>query len=231
MGLISQISLLARGRARRSIQGIVDANGLELIEQGILEAEQTLIYSKHELASVITERKRLEHSVDELEQQVSRREIDGREALARDLEALALQIADDLTSRQARLTRTEAALSKVRHQEAAAKDAIKSMAADLERYRGEFATAKTLAGALRAQQRTACGVASSSRTVDDLEAVLSRVSVLQQSHAEHAAAMQSIDAEISGDDLEAKLESEGIGGRQNSVQSVIDKWREENASA
>ena len=79
MGIVSQIQMLIRGRTRALGRGVVDQHGLEIAEQAIHETEQALVQARHELASVVIQRRRFEQEASRLAVALERRDADGRD--------------------------------------------------------------------------------------------------------------------------------------------------------
>lgn len=224
MGIVSQIQMLIRGRTRALGRGVVDQHGLEIAEQAIHETEQALVQARHELASVVIQRRRFEQEASRLAAALERRDADGREAVAGGHAELARRVARDVAGLQAQREQAEHSLARIAEQETLARDAIKRMVTLLEQSRAEYRTLRSLDSAARAQALSGRATATVDRRLDDLQAVMQRVRELQGEGFERASTLDEIDRELRGDDLEDALREAGVGGRRQAVDAILDGW-------
>ena len=102
----NKLKTLMRGQARVSMEQIVNANDMLLLDQQLYETEQSLRDARRQLARLMAEQKLNRRRSDELLGQIGYYEKGARQALAASKDALALDIGKrlaDLEQQQARL--------------------------------------------------------------------------------------------------------------------------------
>lgn len=104
----TKMKTLMRGQARVSVEQIVNANDMLLLDQQLYETEQSLRDARRQLARLMAEEKLNQRRAGELVKQVHHYEDGARQALAADNDSLALDIGKrlaDLEQQQSRLAR------------------------------------------------------------------------------------------------------------------------------
>lgn len=225
MDLLSQLGLLVRGRASRAAAAVFDGHALDIASQAIAEGERALVQARHELASIVIQRRRFEAESRRLHEHLATRDRDGADAVARGQGDLARRIATAITAREAELGQVGRALSTLREQEGAVRDDIKSMMANLQRYRTEYHALSSMEAAQRAHGLARAHTADAVGGMAQIEAVLQRVRAMHGERHERARALAEIDAELSGQPLEEALRAAGINGRINAVDAVMARWQ------
>lgn len=225
MGVITQINLLVRGRSRRVAEAIVDANGLEIAEQAIVEAEQAMSRAKHEQAGIMVRRRQLEKQVIRLREQAAEADRDGRAALAEGREDLARRLAEVMTRRKSEQEHVEASLEEVLDAERVTRNGLRGMADQLEHYRAEYSTLQSLDAAERARRLAGSDVFNTDAFAE-LDAVMQRVRGVKGQQRDRSEALREIDADLSGASLEADLESAGVGDRKSAVDAIMAGWQD-----
>jgi len=225
MGMFEQLTLLVRGRASSTLQQVVDRHGLDIAEQALREAESVLVKTKHELASIVVQGRHFDAEEQRLTRIVAQRDADGRDAIARNREDLALRVADELAQRHRELERIAGCRARVGEQEQRVRDSIRNLIATIENYRAEYATLRSADAAQRAHGLAHRSFDQIAGSVSNLHAIMTRVRSLQDEAAARSRALGEIEHDLSGASLEQALESAGISGRQPAAANLLASWK------
>lgn len=209
----NKLKTLMRGQARVSMEQIVNANDMLLLDQQLYETEQSLRDARRQLARLMAEQKLNRRRSDELAAQIRYYEKGARQALSASEETLALDIGKrlaELEQQQARLEQQGIALNQ---QEAEYQRFIQQAADQLKTLRHEQSLARTqeaLFGQSRNRESQGRGLAE---RLSDSKQTLQQI---QQRQEECRLLWQS---EIhcdwqTGDSLDRRMADAGIGDSQ-----------------
>ena len=209
----NKLKTLMRGQARVSMEQIVNANDMLLLDQQLYETEQSLRDARRQLARLMAEQKLNRCRSDELAAQIRYYEKGACQALSASEETLALDIGKrlaELEQQQARLEQQGIALNQ---QEAEYQRFIQQAADQLKTLRHEQSLARTqeaLFGQSRNREAQGRGLAE---RLSDSKQTLQQI---QQRQEECRLLWQS---EIhcdwqTGDSLDRRMADAGIGDSQ-----------------
>jgi phage shock protein A len=220
----NRLKTLMRGQARVSMEQIVNANEMLLLDQQLYETEQSLRDARRQLARLMAEQKLNRRRSDELAGQIRYYENGARQALAASEETLALDIGKrlaDLEQQQARLEQQGIALNQ---QEAEYQRFIQQAADQLKTLRHEQSLARSqeaLFGQSRSREAQGRGLAE---RLSDSKQTLQHIQQRQEEcrllwHSEIHCDWQTGDSKM--DSLDKRMADAGIGDSQTERARVI----------
>jgi phage shock protein A len=99
----NKLKTVMRGQARVSMERLVDANDMLLLDQQLYETEHALRDARRQLARLKAEQKRNRERSEQLTRQQEHYEAGARQAMAHEEEGLALDIVSRATNKRIRL--------------------------------------------------------------------------------------------------------------------------------
>ncbi len=211
----TKLKTLMRGQARISMEQIVNANDMLLLDQQLYETEQSLRDARRQLARLMAEEKLNQRRADELIRQSRHYEEGARQALAAENDVLALDIGKrlaDLEQQQSRLARQGVTLEQ---QKTEFQAFIKQAADTLKTLRQEQSMARsqeTLFGESRQRHQDQRGLAQrlcdSQHTLQQIQQRQEECRLLWQSEAQ-------LHGDRLGDSLDQRMAEAGIGDHQS----------------
>ena len=212
MSIWAKVATAVRGGVNEAGEAIVDNQALRILDQEIRDADSELSKSKDALASIIAKRKLADKKVESIKSSLSEYEGYVMQALDKEDEALATEIAEKIAGLETELGGEEGLAKSFADSETQLRRAVSQTAANLKRLKHQVDTVKATEQVQRAQSAVAArhaGAGSSMRSaVDSLER-------LKTKQAERAARFEAASelAESSEDaSLEKKLKDAGIVG-------------------
>jgi phage shock protein A len=208
--MMDKLMTAIRGVVARAEQSAVDANGLLILEQEIREATAMQARFRGDLATLMAHEMGTRRTVQRLEADLSKRTRQARDALDRGRDALADELADRIVDLEETLDRHRSALAAQEDRVGRLRDAVLKIEARLVRLRQDLVQARdthVVHAAHRAGSRTSMSV---SRSLAAAEESLERIKALQDEEADRLDALDQIDDEVSGRDLDRRLETGGI---------------------
>ncbi|MED5387821.1 MAG: PspA/IM30 family protein [Pseudomonadota bacterium] len=219
-----KLKTLMRGQARVSMEQIVNANDMLLLDQQLYDTEQSLREARRQLARLMAEQKLNRRRSEELAAQIRYYESGARQAMAGDQDSLALDIGKrlaELEQQQARLEKQGIALNQ---QEAEYQRFLQQAADQLKSLRHEQSLARSqeaLFGQHQQRDRQGRGLAErlsdSRQTLQHIQQRQEECRLLWQS--ENHCEWQS--GEAQRDSLDRRMAEAGIGDSQTERARVI----------
>lgn len=205
---------LIRGAAAEVEEAVLDRHALRILEQQIREAAAAIEAARRELACAMAHRSAELRTVDALSARIGELEDSAGKALAAGREDLAAEAAtviaateDERADRRAAIERMDTEIFRLRQ---LADDGRKRLA---ELRRGhELARAQEALRRAGASGRRA--LASGAGAIRDAEATLVRIRERQLGEDDCAAALDELERQASGGDLDDRLAEAGFGPRR-----------------
>ncbi len=229
----TKMKTLMRGQARVSMEQIVNANDMLLLDQQLYETEQSLRDARRQLARLMAEEKLNQRRAGELTRQIRHYEEGARQALATENDVLALDIGKrlaDLEQQQQRLDQQGVALEQ---QKTEFQSFIKQAADTLKTLRQEQSMARTqeaLFGESRQRNQEQRGLAQrlcdSQQTLQQIQQRQEECRLLWQSEVQLGADLSA----SGGDSLDQRMAEAGIGDSQTRrAEEILAGLREAKA--
>ena len=225
MSIWAKVATAVRGGVNEAGETIVDSQALRILDQEIRDADNGLSKSKDALAGIIAKRKLADKKVESIKSSLAEFEGYAMQALDKDDESLATEIAEKMAGLGTELLGEEGVAKSFADSEGQLRRAVAQTEANLKRLKRQVDTIKATEMVQRAQAAVAArhsGAGSSMRNaVDSLER-------LKAKQAERAAKFEAA-SELAGSteevSLDDKLKAAGIIGGGASGGDVLARLK------
>ena len=225
MGILKKIMTAIRGGAREVGELVVDANGTRIFEQEINDAQVHLNRARQDLTSVMANQMQAGRKVESLKTEISEHEGYAGQALDKNDEVLALEIADKIANLETDLAeQTEVHTSYSGHV-GRLKDLVKKTERQIKEYERQLNMVKTTESVQKASAAITDNFASSNSKIISAKDSLERIKKRQQDNYDRMAAAEELEAENSDKGLEDKMKAAGIGEQDTNANSVLERIR------
>jgi phage shock protein A len=225
MGILKKIMTAIRGGAREVGELVVDANGTRIFEQEINDAQVHLNRARQDLTSVMANQMQAGRKVESLKTEISEHEGYAGQALDKNDEVLALEIADKIANLETDLAeQTEVHKSYSVHVERL-KGLVKNTERQIKEYERQLNMVKTTESVQKASAAITDNFASSNSKIISAKDSLERIKKRQQDNYDRMAAAEELEAENSDKGLEDRMKAAGIGDQDTNANSVLERIR------
>ncbi len=221
MNIWAKVITALRGGVNEAGEAIIDSQAMRILDQEIRDAAEELNKSKDGLAAIIAQQKLSEEKSSKLQADVKTHEGYVLEALKKEDEDLAKEVAQKVADLENSLNTEQAAGKEFADSANTLRSAIKAAENNLKRLKQQLDTVKATENVQRAQEAVAerhSGSDSKIRTAMDS---LERIKERQKLKAAQMSAASELAEEDSDDSLQAKLEKAGIVSNGQSVDDVL----------
>lgn len=231
MSVIKKLVTLLRGSARELGQSMVDANATRIYEQEITDAKASIGQAKTELTGVMAQQMQTAREIERIKADVLRHENMALQALDKQKDDLALEVAARVAALEAELQAQTEAHAAYALQVSRLKDLIRSAEARVREHEREIGIAKTTESVYRATQSISESMGASGSKLTSARESLERIRKRHEELADRMAAAEELDAEFGHRALERKLAEAGIGEDPKvKAQDVMARLRARRAS-
>lgn len=231
MSVIKKLVTLLRGSARELGQSMVDANATRIYEQEITDAKASISQAKTELTGVMAQQMQTAREIERIKADVLRHENMALQALDKQKDDLALEVAARVAALEAELQVQTEAHAAYALQVSRLKDLIRSAEARVREHEREIGIAKTTESVYRATQSISESMGASGSKLTSARESLERIRKRHEELADRMAAAEELDAEFGHRALERKLAEAGIGEDPKvKAQDVMARLRARRAS-
>lgn len=229
----NKLKTLMRGQARVSMEQIVNANDMLLLDQQLYETEQALRDARRQLARLMAEEKINQRRSGDLSASIRHYENGARQALEADNDELALDIGQRLAELEQQQTRLAQQGVTLEQQKTEFQSFIKQAADKLKSLRQEQSLARTqeaLFGESRQRENEHRGLAQrlcdSQETLQQIQQRQEECRLLWQSEVQMGADMTTACA----DSLDQRMAEAGIGDHQSQrAREIIESLKASRA--
>ncbi len=211
MAVFSKILTMLRGDVRQIGQSIVDSNANTIYEQEIVEAKAHVATAKQDLTGVMAKQMQAEREIERLGAEMRRYEDLAVEALHKNQDSLAEEVASKVADLEVALAEQSAARDDFANHILRLKDLIRNAEATLREHERELAMAKTTESVYRATATISQSMGNSGSKLMSAKESLDRIKQRHQDTADRMEAADQLDGEFGNRALEAKLAAAGIG--------------------
>ncbi|MBB4866095.1 phage shock protein A [Pseudomonas nitritireducens] len=229
MSVWNKLGSLLRGQARESVEWLVDANALRILEQELHDADSALLAARQQLTLLCAERIGLERERAAQQQQLQKREAQARAALAQGEEALALEVAGLVARLETRILEQDRQIGHLGAQEARLKARLKASAQTLQEHRRELVQVRATASAQQASAQIGSHQHQLQGRMAAIQESLGRIRQRQQAFDDQEQAARALLEEESDAPLEQRLQAAGIVASHD-AHSVLQRLRSSEAS-
>ncbi|TRX53891.1 PspA/IM30 family protein [Thalassomonas sp. M1454] len=223
MSIFKKIMTAIRGGATEIGEGIVDANSTRIFEQEIRDAEHHLTKAKRDLTAVMAQQMSANREVDRLKRDIAEHEGYVAQALEKNNEALALQVAEKVASLESELSTQQQALDSFSANADRLKELVKKGERQVAEFKRQLSMVKTTDSVQKATSAITDNFSSSSSKLLSAKDSLERIKAKQQKFDDQLKAAEVLESESSDSSLEAQLKAAGIGQQDNSANSVLER--------
>ena len=210
MSIWAKVATAVRGGVSEAGEAIVDKQALRILDQEIRDADSELGRSKEALTGIIAKRKLADKKVDSLKSSLTEYEGYAMQALNKDDDGLAIEIAEKIAGLETELLGEEGLAKAFSESEGQLRKTVGQTQANLKRLKQQVDTVKATESVQRAQAAVAArhsGAGSSMRSaLDSLDRLKSKQAE-RAAKFEAASELAESTEEVS---LDAKLKAAGI---------------------
>ena len=195
MSIFKKIMTAIRGGATEMGEGIVDANSTRIFEQEIRDAEHHLTKAKRDLTSVMAQQMSANRDVDRLKRDIAEHEGYVTQALAKNNEALALQVAEKIANLESELATQQQALDSFSANADRLKELVKKGERQVAEFKRQLSMVKTTDSVQKATSAITDNFSSSSSKLLSAKDSLERIKAKQQKFDDQLKAAEVLESE------------------------------------
>lgn len=223
MNLWSKMLTALRGGMSEAGEAVVDAQALRILDQEVRDASNELKLSKESLVAIIAQQKVTERKVNTLKESITEFEGYALQALNKEDQALALEIAEKIVTLEHQLT-SEAESSEAFSISANnLKAAIASADNNIKRLKQQIDTVKATESVQRAQEAVSQRYAGSNSKLQTAMDSLERIKQKQEFTAAKLQASSELHADTGDQALQKKLQKAGIIPQGQQANNVLER--------
>ena len=226
MSIWRKLDTLFRASAQEPVAKLVDANGIRIFEQELRDAEQAIARSKRELACLMAEKTRLARDNEHLKETIAKRERQATEALEKNEETLALELANLIAEDEPLLERQQRQHSKLQQQENRLRKQLRESGRALKHFHSGLRLARANRHAEQVSRQLRGHARGLSSHMEDLNQSVTRIQAKQAEAEDIEAALTEQD----NDNLDARLKTAGIDNGVSSAEQVLARLRSRAAA-
>ena len=231
MNILNKLLTALRGAATETGEAIVDSQGIRILEQEIRDAKEHLNSAKESLTEVIAEQMAVQRKVNGLKEAIREHEQYADQALAKNDEALALELAEKIAVLTNELDAQMAVLESFNGNIATLKQSIAATERNIQGMDRELTLVKTTESVHKANEAVAARFSGSRSSLRSATESLERIKAKQQKKVDRMQAAIEIQQEENGDQLQAKLQDAGIITKQASAATVLERLKAKRAES
>jgi Phage shock protein A (IM30), suppresses sigma54-dependent transcription len=229
MSLLKKIFTAIRGGATEVGQAIVDSQSLRILDQEIRDATNALNKSRDDLTRIMAQRKLAADKLAPKEAKLREYEGYAAQALEKNDEALALEIAAKIAELEGEIAEQRALIEDYDKSIVTLKKAIQDGEKTVARLKVQVDQVKATATVQRAQATIAARHSGTNATISTALESLERIKAKQAETAARMEAARELAQEEEDGDLHSKLKKAGIIQEQNSASAVLERLRKQRA--
>jgi phage shock protein A len=230
-GILSKLWTALRGGATEAGQAVVDSQAIRILDQELREADNALLKSRDELTKIMAKRKLSADAVAPKQQKLKEYEGYAQQALAKNDEALAVEIAGKIAELETEVNDQQALIANYDKSIATVKKAIADGEKQVARLKVQVDQVKATAAVQKAQASIAARHSGASRTVSSAVDSLERIKQRQAEVAARMEAAEELGAQGEDADLHAKLKAAGIVQDSSSASAVLERLKKQQGGA
>ncbi len=226
MSVIAKILTLLRGSARELGESVIDANATTIYEQEIVDARNAIMKAKGELTGVMAKEMQSARELERLKLEIGRLEGLALEALEKEKEDLAQEVAVKVADTEAEFEAQTRAHANYALQIGNLKNLIKSAEEKVREHEREVAMARTTESVYKATRSIADNIGTSGSKLVNARESLERIKSRHQDFADRMVAAEALEKETGTKALEMKLAEAGIGADSGRAERVMERLRQ-----
>ena len=225
MNILKQLMTAIRGGAREIGESVIDANAMVIYEQEIEDARHHLNTARESLTEVMASEMQSRRTVKGLEEKIHEREVYVVEALKKDNEALALQIAEKIAAFEEELKQQQSAQRKLHVQVNLIKSQVRKAERSIADHERELLMVKTTDSVQKATLAVSENIAANHSNLNTARQSLDRIRRKQQMTDDQLTAGDQLSAAEDDRSLQAQLAAAGISTKNSNSASVLARLK------
>jgi phage shock protein A len=230
MSVIGKLITLLRGSARELGESIIDANGVRIYEQEIADARAAIGTAKEELTGVMAKEMQSAREIERLHGEIAKLESLAVEALDKNKEDLAEEVAARVAAQEAELERQTRTHAEYAVYATRLKELIKASEAKIREHEREVQMTRATESVYKATQTISESIGSSGSKLVSAKESLERIKKRHEDLADRMTAAETLDKEFGTKALEAKLAEAGIGDNVQRKEKALERIRARHAA-
>lgn len=227
MSIFSKLITAVRGGATEVGEAIVDTQAIRILDQELRDSKTAINDAKTNLAAIMAEKMGIERRVKELNAKIKEHEGYAIQAMDKNDENLAIDIANKIAEFEHELTVQQGILDGYDSKISGLKKMIRQTERNIQAMDREISVVKTTEKVQKANELAAAKFSGSNSALNKATDSLERIKNRQQKREDQAAAAVELESEENGDDLQARLKKAGIVDSDSSASSVLDRLRKQ----
>ncbi|ASK20009.1 PspA/IM30 family protein [Halomonas sp. N3-2A] len=223
--LLRKMFTALRGKATETGEAIVDSQGIRIMEQELRDAKTAMNRANEELTTIMARRNLAAKEVDTLSDKMAEYEKSAMAALEKGEQSLAEEVAGEIARLESECEIAQANVTQYDGTIEALKSTIAKSKSEIRRVEQQMSHVKATEAAQKAQAAVASQHAGQNASMNSAVASLERIKERQALQAEKLKIGESMQAQDSGADLEARLSQAGIGKQQTSGSDVLARLK------
>ncbi|WKD28861.1 PspA/IM30 family protein [Halomonas sp. KG2] len=223
--LLRKMFTALRGKATETGEAIVDSQGIRIMEQELRDAKTAMNRANEELTTIMARRNLAAKEVDTLSDKMAEYEKSAMAALEKGEQSLAEEVAGEIARLESEREISQANVTQYDGTIEALKSTIAKSKSEIRRVEQQMSHVKATEAAQKAQAAVASQHAGQNASMNSAVASLERIKERQALQAEKLKIGESMQAQDSGADLEARLSQAGIGKQQTSGSDVLARLK------
>lgn len=225
MNLWSKMLTALRGGMNEAGEAVVDAQALRILDQEVRDAASELKLSKESLVAIIAQQKVAEQKVVALKESITEYEGYAIQALKKDDEVLALEVAEKIAGLENQLATEAESVTGFSESSTNLKSAIASADNNIKRLKQQIDTVKATESVQRAQESVSQRYAGSNTKLQTAMDSLERIKEKQVLNAAKLQASEELNADVGDQSLQGKLEKAGIAPQGQQASLVLERLK------
>lgn len=227
MSIFSKLITAVRGGATEAGQSIVDTQAIRILDQELRDSKNALKDAKTNLTVIMAEKMSLDRKVKDFKTKISEHEGYVIQALNKDDEDLATDVADKIAEFEHELSIQQGILDGYDSKISGLKKMIRQTERNIQAMDREISVVKTTEKVQKANELAAAKFSGSNSALNKATDSLERIKDRQQKREDRAAAAVELESEENGDDFQARLKKAGIVDSNSSASSVLERLKKQ----
>lgn len=225
MNLWSKMLTALRGGVNEAGEAIIDTQALRILDQEIRDASDELKGSKEALVAIIAQQKVSEEKVSKLKSEITEYEGYALQALAKEDETLALEVAEKIATLENSLATEMATTEGFAASAQKLKAAISLADNNIKRLKQQIDTVKATESVQRAQESVSQRYSGSNTKLQTAMDSLERIKEKQALNAAKLQAAEELHVENAEQSLQEKLQQAGIAPNGQQASTVLERLK------
>ncbi len=231
MSIFKKLVTAVRGGATEVGEAIVDTQAIRILEQELRDSKKALNDAKTNLTAIMAEKMGVARKVKELSEKIKEHEGYAMQALDKNDESLATDVANKISEFEYELNIQQGILDGYESKIASLSKMIRQTERNIQAMDREISVVKTTAKVQKANDLAAAKFSGSNSSLRSATDSLERIKARQQKREDQAAAALELESEDKGDDLQARLKNAGIVDSASSGSSVLERLKKQKENS